>query len=285
MTGLAVSTTGLVHIYRAEGHDVAALSGVDLRIGEGERVALLGPSGAGKSTLLGLLAGLFRPSAGRLRVGSHEVGSMSDDELDRYRATEVGMLLQGASRNLLPYLSVRGNVEHAARSARPPRRAAAGATAGVDETLALVGMLDDADSALQTLPPGRLQLGALAVALAASPGLLLADEPTSQLDVEARDVVLTALDHVALTWGTTVVVVTHDPAVAAAFPRTVTIRDGRVGAEGHEGQEYAVVSADGSLPLPHDVLDELSPGTLVQVERDGEGWVLRRAGAGGSDER
>lgn len=112
--------------------------------------------------------------------------------------------------------------------------------------------------------------------MSTSPGLLLADEPTSQLDHGARDTVLDALAHTAATLGTTVVVVTHDPAVAAAFPRTVTIRDGRVGGEGRSGEEYAVVSADGSLPLPAEVLATVPPGTLVRVHHEeGGSWLLR----------
>src|SRR5699024_3288266 len=111
MSGLAVRTHGLVHIYRAEGHDVAALSGVDLAVGAGERIALLGPSGAGKSTLLALFGGLLRPSAGRIHVGDHELSAMTEAEIDAFRAGDVGIVLQGAERNHLPWLSIRGNIE------------------------------------------------------------------------------------------------------------------------------------------------------------------------------
>ena len=116
--GLAVSTHGLVHIYRAEGHDVAALAGVDLDVGAGEMVGLLGPSGAGKSTLLTLFGGLMRPSAGRIRIGGHDLGRMDEPALDEYRAADVGMVLQGAGRNLLPYLGPRDNVAFAQTAAR-----------------------------------------------------------------------------------------------------------------------------------------------------------------------
>ena len=125
------------------------------------------------------------------------------------------------------------------------------------------------------LTPGQLQLGALANALAAGPGLLLGDEPTSQLDHDARDVVLGALAEVGSSLGTTIVVVTHDPDVAQAFPRTVTIRDGRVGGEGRSGEEYSVVAADGSLPLPAPALDAFPPGTLLRVHRaEDDTWQL-----------
>ena len=271
-TGLPVRTQGLVHIYRAEGHDVAALSGVDLVVGPGERIALLGPSGSGKSTLLGLLGGLLRPSAGRIHVGDQELSAMTDEEIDAYRATEVGILLQGARRNLLPYLTPRENLVFASRSAARRGRELPEPA----EVLRLVGLEGREDDPLARLTPGQLQLAALGVAMSTSPGLLLADEPTSQLDHGARDTVLDALAHTAATLGTTVVVVTHDPAVAAAFPRTVTIRDGRVGGEGRSGEEYAVVSADGSLPLPAEVLATVPPGTLVRVHHEeGGSWSLR----------
>lgn len=271
MTGVPVRTQGLVHIYRAEGHDVAALSGVDLTVAAGERIALLGPSGAGKSTLLSLFGGLLQPSAGRIHVGEHELSAMSEAEIDGFRAGEVGIVLQGAARNHMPWLSAHGNVDFAQRAARRGGREVPDA----DEVLDLVGLSEVAHEPLEHLTPGQLQLAALAVALASGPGLLLGDEPTSQLDHEARDRVLATLAHVGDTLGTTIIVVTHDPEVAAAFPRTVTIRDGRVGGEGRSGEEYAVVAADGSLPLPPPAMEVFPPGTLVRVHEDEDGrWRL-----------
>lgn len=269
--GLAVSTRGLVHIYRSEGHDVAALSGVDLSVREGEMVGLLGPSGAGKSTLLTLFGGLLRPSAGSIRVGALDLGRLDEAALDDYRAAEVGLILQGAARNLLPYLTARLNVEFAQQAARSAGRE----VPPVGEVLELVGMHGAANRPLSSLTPGQLQLTALGVAISTYPGLLLGDEPTSQLDHEARDQVLDALHQVNAEIGTTVVIVTHDAEVAARLPRTVTIRDGRVGGEGRSGEEYAVVAADGSLPLPTHVLDAFPPGTLVRVHDEGGRWSLQ----------
>lgn len=271
MSGVRVVTRGLVHIYHADGHDVAALSGIDLVVAAGERLALLGPSGAGKSTLLTLFGGLLRPSAGRILVGDRELSQLSESELDEVRGTEIAMVLQGAARNLLPYLSARGNVAFAQGAAR--RRGRPVPT--VDEVLDLVGFpAASADGPLDRLTPGSLQLLAVAVAVSCRPGLLLGDEPTSQLDHGARDVVLDALAQVNREWGTTVVVVTHDPDVAAAMPRTITIRDGRVGAEGREGEEFAVVSADGSVPLPPHALAAIPPGSLVRLHEEDGRWVL-----------
>jgi len=271
VSGLRVVTRGLVHIYHADGHDVAALSGIDLVVGAGERLALLGPSGAGKSTLLTLFGGLLRPSAGRLLVGDRELSQLTEADLDEVRGTEIAMVLQGAARNLLPYLCARDNVAFAQGAARQRGRE----VPSPDEVLDLVGFpAASADGPLEHLTPGALQLLAVAVAVSCRPGLLLGDEPTSQLDHGARDVVLEALAQVNRQWGTTVIIVTHDPDVAAAMPRTITIRDGRVGAEGREGEEFAVVSADGSVPLPPHALAAIPPGSLVRLHEEDGRWVL-----------
>lgn len=263
--GVGVSAHGLVHIYRTEGHDVAALSGVTLSVAPGEVMALLGPSGSGKSTLLSCCAGLIRPSAGRLSVAGHQLARMSADELDGFRATALGMVLQGAANNLVPYLSAADNVRFARTGV---------SRADAVEALGLVGLRDAVDRVPGQLAPGEQQLLAIAGAVAHRPQLLLADEPTSALGHDARDRVLDALFRINAERETTVLLVTHDPVVAARMPRTVTIRDGRIGAEGRSGEEFAVVTADGSLPLPPDILDDLPPGTLLRVIVDADGVRL-----------
>ncbi|MFF1820261.1 ABC transporter ATP-binding protein [Kribbella sp. NPDC058245] len=260
MSGLAISTTGLVHIYRAHGHDVAALSGIGITVRPGELVGLLGPSGAGKSTLLQLCGGLLTPSAGRLQIGEHNLATMTEAELDRMRSGDVGIVLQGAGRNLIPYLSPLDNVRYAQQAAPRDRE-----LPPAIDVLELVGLREQASSPLATLTPGQVQLCAVAVGIATMPGLLLADEPTSQLDHHARDEVLAAIRTINHRTGMTVLLITHDPEVAAALPRTITIRDGRIAAEGRSGEEYAVVATDGSLPLPPHVAELLPAGTLVQV--------------------
>lgn len=261
MTGAAVTTRRLVHIYRTEGHDVAALAGVDLSVRAGEFIGLLGPSGSGKSTLLSLLGGLFRPSAGQIRVGDLELSAATDQQLDNLRAHTVSLLLQGARRNLLPYYSPRENVAFAQAAARRERSAH---LRDPDEVLSSVGLEAHGAADLRSLGADQLQLAALAVALAPGPGVLLADEPTGQLDHRSRDTVLDTLSRINQEWGTTIILVTHDVDVATALPRTVTIRDGRIGGEGRSGEEYSVVSADGFLPLPAHALVDLPPGTLVR---------------------
>jgi len=263
-----------VHIYRTEGRDVAALSGVSLDIGAGEFVGLLGPSGAGKSTLLTLLGGLLRPSAGRIHLGVDELTTIEESRLDTLRATTVSLMLQGAGRNLLPYLSLTQNLEFAQRAARATSKE----LSAPDELLAEFGLADHADDLPPALTPGQRQLAAVAVAVAVAPGLLLADEPTSQLDRDAAEQVLAALTRINRDLGTTVILVTHDPGIAERLPRTVTIRDGRVGGEGRSGEEYAVVTADGFVPLPAHALAELPPGTLLHLHPTDDGYLLSAAG-------
>jgi ABC-type lipoprotein export system ATPase subunit len=171
-------------------------------------------------------------------------------------------MLQGAMRNLLPYVSAAENVRFAQSGVPKARRAG---LAGPRELLDMVGLAGHARTIPPDLAPGARQRLAIATALANGAGLLLADEPTSQLDTAARDEVLDVLSAVNRA-GRTVVVVTHDPDVGGSMGRTVTIRDGRVGAEGRRGEEYSVVGRDGSVHLPPDVLDEIVPGTLLRVE-------------------
>jgi ABC-type lipoprotein export system ATPase subunit len=273
---IGVSCRGLVTIYRLEGYEVVALAGVDLDIRPGESVAMLGPSGSGKSTLLAVLAGLLRPSAGRAYVGSVDLAKASETELARMRAGDVGVSLQNAQRSLLPYLTAQQNVRFAQRPAVHRE------LLSPDEVLGLVGLTDRSRNRREPrdLTPGERQRLAIAVALARRPGLLLVDEPTSQLDPQARDEVISALQTVNSA-GTTVVAVTHDPAVGEPMGRTVTIRDGRVGAQGVRGEEFAVVGRDGSIHLPHDLLERMPPGTHLRIvdQPDGSALLVPALGA------
>jgi ABC-type lipoprotein export system ATPase subunit len=271
--GLAVRCEEAVHIYRTGGVDVVAVRGVDLEVDAGERVALLGPSGSGKSTLLAMLGGLLAPSAGRVLVGDDELTGASEAALLRMRAQRVGVVLQGAARNLLPYATPIQNVQFAQRSLDRGRRRE---VMTPDALLDALGLAPLAHAPVPQLSGGEQQRVALAVAVANGPGLLLADEPTSQLDHPARDAVLDLLDEVNSRFGTTIVVVTHDPDVGARLGRTVTMRYGRVGQEGRHGEQFAVVGKDGSVALPDALVAEWPPGTEVLVERDGDGIRLRR---------
>jgi putative ABC transport system ATP-binding protein len=275
--GLDVQCLGLVHLYHLEDTEVVALRGVDLDIDPGEMVALLGPSGAGKSTLLRMLAGLLRPSAGQVLVGGRDVARMSASELRAFRATEIGIVLQEATSNLLGYATVAENVEFASRGAR--QRGAPGAFDRPDlpQLLNLLGIGDLADEPIGTLAGGDQQRAALAAGVAGGGRLLLVDEPTSQLDPAGRDAVIEGLHALHEALQATIVMVTHDPAVASSVPRTVTIRDGRVGTEGRHGTQYAVVGRDGVIQLPPELLEVLPPQTLVRLRRHAHGVDLINA--------
>jgi ABC-type lipoprotein export system ATPase subunit len=271
-----VRCEGLVQVYGAPGEEITALRGVDLAVAEGDTVALLGPSGAGKSTLLWLLAGLLRPTAGLVEVCGRRLGELTGRSAAGMRLRDVGVVLQNPGRNLLHNETALGNVLFAQgptrRSRAVKRRRAVGLLDAVGLGLGPAGRR----------PAGRLSGGeqqrlALAVALANGPRLLLADEPTSQLDHETAGMVVDLIRAANEDLGTTVVVVTHDPDVGSALGRTVTIRDGRVGAEGHQGEDYLVVSRDGSVQLPDEILQSsLPPGSLARAVPTAEGVELRR---------
>jgi putative ABC transport system ATP-binding protein len=262
--GVGVRCEGVVHLYRTfEGHDVVALRGVDLEILPGERVAFLGPSGSGKSTLLTLLGGIQKPSAGRIFLGDEEISRMGERYLARVRSRRVSTMLQGATRNLLPYATARQNIGFARLGMEGEDRRRAMPEL---ELLARVGLEAQADQVVSTMSGGQRQRLALACAVATRPQLLLADEPTSQLSHEDRDHVLALIHAIGDGLGTTVVVVTHQPEVAETFPRTVTMKGGRVGAEGRDGSEYVVIGAEGVLHLPTQFAAEWPQGTLVRIE-------------------
>ncbi len=266
--GIEVRCEGVVHLYRTfAGHDVVALRGIDLTIGAGERVAFLGPSGCGKSTLLTLLGGIQRPSAGRVFLGDEEISRLGERRLTRVRGRLVSTMLQGATRNLLPYATARQNLAFARLGAEPERR---DGLASPEELLELVGLTQQRDQVVSTMSGGQRQRLALACAVATGPRLLLADEPTSALGHDDRQAVVALLHRVAAELGTTLVVVTHQAEVSATFPRTITMRGGRIGAEGRSGSTYAVVGEEGLVHLPTELVEHWPAGTLVRIEPDGD---------------
>jgi ABC-type lipoprotein export system ATPase subunit len=268
--GVSVEVRGVIHLYPQQGADVVALRGVDLDIEAGEMLALLGPSGMGKSTLLLVLAGVLRPSAGSIRIGDVDLSSLNAAGLHRLRAGEVSFVLQDTARNLLPYATVAQNLWFACQGDRDRAR-----TYEAAELLELLGLADMAHHPVGRLPRGLQQMVALAAATASGPRLLLADEPTNQLDSAATAQVLELLHTINARLGTTIVLVTHDPVVAAALPRTVTIRDGRVGTEGRRGVQYAVLDARGTIQLPPEIREHVPPLTRFVVEHDEHGIHLR----------
>jgi ABC-type lipoprotein export system ATPase subunit len=190
------------------------------------------------------------------------------------RLRDVGIVMQNPGRNLLQDESVAGNVLFAQAPTRRTRTMKRRRTMGL---LAAVGLEPLAGRAAGRLSGGEQQRLALAVALANGPRLLLADEPTSQLDSESAALVTGLLQAANEDLGTTVIVVTHDQRVSQAFGRTITIRDGKVGAEGHSGEDYLVVARDGSIQLPPDLFDALPPGSLARAVPTEGGVELQRA--------
>jgi putative ABC transport system ATP-binding protein len=271
-TAAAVHCENLVHVYGTKGSEVAALRGVDLVVQPGEMVALLGPSGAGKTTLLWHLAGLLNPTAGTVEIDGERPALMTPGDLASWRLRTVGVLLQNPGRNLLPWQTAAGNVMFAQRPTRRKTRVIRQRTA---DLLDSVGLGDRADRPAGQLSGGEQQRLALAVAVANGPTLLLADEPTSQLDPVSAESVLALIRAANAELGTTVVAVTHDAAVGVALGRTITIRDGRIGAEGRDGEEFVVIGRDGSVSLPPELRETLPPGTLARATRHEDGVLLR----------
>jgi putative ABC transport system ATP-binding protein len=208
-------------IYRSGPVETVALRGVELRVEEGELLAVRGPSGCGKSTMLALAAGMDTPSAGEVRVGEQSLQQMDELELAQFRARGVALVFQ--SENMWPLLSARENVTLGLRLAgtAEPRAVA-------EEALARFGLRDRADGVAAALSGGEQQRAAIAAAFARRAPLVLADEPTGELDAANERVVLDALEQLCVEHGTTVVVVTHSEAVASAAHRVVEVMDGRV---------------------------------------------------------
>jgi putative ABC transport system ATP-binding protein len=274
MTEALVKFDNVVHVYGTAGHEVTALRGVDLKVNEGEKVALLGPSGAGKSTLMWLCAGLLRPTAGQVEVCGRQLTKLTNSAAADMRLRDVGVVLQNPGRNLLPYETAKGNVMFAQR---PTRRTPKMKSRRANDLLEAVGLATVSNQPARRLSGGEQQRLAVAVALANGPRLLLADEPTSQLDTKSAAAVIDLIQAANEDLGTTVIAVTHDPEVGTALGRTVTIRDGRVGSEGHHGEDYLVVGRDGAIQLPQELLETvLPPGSLARAIPTEAGVELRR---------
>ncbi|MDX2060665.1 MAG: ABC transporter ATP-binding protein [Gemmatimonadales bacterium] len=212
----------LTKVYSLNGRQVAALRGVSLTIAAGEYLAITGPSGSGKSTLLQLLGGLDSPTGGRLELMGRRVEGLSDDELTDLRLRQVGFIFQRF--HLMPVLTARENVELPLAEAGVGRRERSERAA---ELLAYVGLADRADHRATQLSGGEMQRVAIARALANRPALILADEPTGELDAATGAQILELFDRLHQD-GVTLVVVTHDEHLAARVPRRVHLLDGRI---------------------------------------------------------
>jgi len=218
-----VRTESLTKVYGDTAHPVYAVNGVDLAVEEGEFLAIMGPSGSGKSTLLYLIGGLERPTSGTVRLRESDLSTLDDDALSRLRRTELGFIFQFF--NLIPVLTAHENVAMPLILDGAPR---AEALKQADEMLARVGLADRSTHRPAELSGGEQQRVALARALIAHPALILADEPTGNLDSRSSDEVVQQLRRVADDLGHTIVVVTHDPRMAAYADRIIFLKDGQI---------------------------------------------------------
>lgn len=302
--GPMILCDNLVKIYKVQDLEVVALQGLDLMVDRGEFMALVGPSGSGKSSLMNILGGLDRPSAGRAIVDGQDLLKLSTFALTRYRRQKVGFVWQQPSRNLVPYLSVEENVELPMIVAGMPYKERKTWTR---EMLEAVGLWERRHHNLQQLSGGEQQRTAIAVALANKPVLLLADEPTGEVDTATAQTIMDTLRYLNQQYGLTIVMVTHDQRVSNQVDRVVTIRDGRTSSERvrrlhtaeeeptqeaemtpseHERQvapieeafhEYVVLDYAGRLQIPREFLDALGISDRAQVELTEEGILIKPA--------
>ena len=273
----------LVRIHRTGAVEVQALQGLDLVVDAGEVLAVVGASGSGKSTLLAVLAGMDAPTAGRVTVGPWDLTALSRADRVAYRRSTVGFVWQQTARNLVPYLTAAENVVLPLALAGTPRRTRAARAA---ELLELVGVPHVADRRPAACSGGEQQRVAIAVGLANAPAVLLADEPTGELDTTSSQQVYEALRAVNRDLGTTVLVVTHDPTVSDQVERTVAIRDGRTASEVLRratadgapvvAEEFAVLDRSGRLQLPVEYRTALDLTRRVRLTLEADHVAVHR---------
>ena len=287
----------LVKIYKVADLEVVALQGLDLIVDPGELIAIVGASGSGKSTLQNILGGLDTPTAGGARVADFDLTSLTARERTIYRREVVGFVWQQTARNLVPYLAAAENVELplvlGGMGGRDRRDVA-------HELLALVGMSERAAHRPHQLSGGEQQRVAIAIALANRPKVLLADEPTGELDTESAEELFAVLRGINDALGVTVIVLTHDPLVSTQVNRTIAIRDGRtstetvrraeLAADGEHrlvAEEFALLDRAGRLQLPREYVDalELERRVRLALETDHVGVWPDRTGRGATGGR
>ena len=266
----AVALHNVFCVHRTNEGDAAALQGTTLTVGHGEIVCVLGPSGAGKSTLLRVIAGLQTPSAGEVSVLGEEVGRAPARVRARLRQACIGFLSQNSGATLSPDLPIGESVTLPLALRGAGRREQ---TARRDELLAAVGLADAVDAHPGRLSGGERQRAALCVALAHRPQLLLADEPTGELDEESAGEIRRLIVGLARSDATTAVLVSHDPSMSEIADRTVRIRDGRLVEEG----SALVVGSGGWIRLPPELLADAGIGDRVQIQPAAGGLLVTGA--------
>lgn len=289
---------GLVKIYQVAELEMVALQGLNFSVNKGELVGVIGASGSGKSTLMNILGGLDRPSAGKVVVGGNNLLRMPDRQLNRYRREEVGFVWQQSTRNLVPYLNAIQNVmlpmTLAGETGKEKHERAEG-------LLEAVGLYGRSHHHLPELSGGEQQRVAIAVALANQPGLLLADEPTGEVDSQTAKTIYRTFQTLTRDFGITTLIVSHDPGIARHVDRVVAIRDGMLASEtirqaitrdvqsltedgavdsGEHDEHYAelvVLDQAGRVHLPQEYLDAFAIKGRAELELTEDGILIRPA--------
>jgi putative ABC transport system ATP-binding protein len=290
----------LVKIFQVAGLEMVALQGLNLTIEKGELVGIIGASGSGKSTLMNILGGLDRPSAGKIRVDGHDLLKMPDNQLNKYRREKVGFVWQQSTRNLVPYLNAIRNVMlpmtlNGVTGAEKQKRA--------EELLDIVGLSQRTHHHLPELSGGEQQRVAIAVALANNPTLLLADEPTGEVDSTTAKAIYRTFQTLSRDLHITTLIVSHDRTIARHVDRVVGIRDGMLasetirqtsernletngasnGAAGetheeeHKYAELVVLDRAGRIHVPHEYLEQFNIKGHAQLEVTEDGILIRQA--------
>jgi ABC-type lipoprotein export system ATPase subunit len=281
----------LIKIYRltadgqAGGHltEVQALQGLDLSVLAGEMIGVVGASGSGKSTLLNILGGLDRPTGGRVVVDGKDLGRLSQRALDEYRRTTVGFVWQYGGRNLIPYLSARENITLPLLLAGQAGRAA---QQRAGELLEIVGLGTRAAHRLDELSGGEQQRVAIAIALANRPRLLLADEPTGELDNATAQVIYDLFRQLNRQLTLTIIIVSHDVNLSRHVDRVVAVRDGKLASEtvrrpvsrhdeAQHFEELVVLDAAGRLQVPREYLEQFHIHRRARLEVTPQGILIR----------
>ena len=267
--------------------EVQALQGLDLTVSEGEMIGVVGASGSGKSTLLNILGGLDRPDGGSAVVDGQDLGKLSQHGLDQYRRKTVGFVWQYGARNLIPYLTAVENIQlpmtPSGKVGRKPRQRSV-------DLLEQVGLSDRMNHRLEELSGGEQQRIAVAIALSNRPRLLLADEPTGELDTATAKTIYDMFRELNRKLGLTIVIVSHDPGIARHVDRVVAVRDGKLATESvrlkpgtggpsddtlHVFEELAILDSAGRLSIPRDYLEHFHIRRRVRLELVENGILIR----------
>jgi len=276
-----IQCDNLVKIYKTRDSEVLALQGLDMTVRSGELLAVVGKSGSGKSTFLNMIGGLDKPSAGKLMVDGKNLFTMTQKELVEYKKKTVGFVWQNNARNLFPYLNALENIQVPMLFTGEKQRKEKAL-----ELLELVGMSHRKYNKLAELSGGEQQRIAIAIALSNAPKLLLADEPTGSVDKKTSDYILDIFRELNRSKKTTVLIVTHDNALARKVNRVISIQDGKISSELHarydlealqelaweEGhEEYTILDRANRLQLPSEMLEKMGVQdnkVILEFEQD-----------------